>query len=175
MTPELKNAVVCRQRWRVLISTGPPKSLHPCKLNLLLHTNLFQHCNLNEQTHPHTEQQLCGDPLIKGIHFWNPQLLDTGIHKIKLWFCTSTSRFCQMNTDDYISKPPDGWERWDLCGMNHIMLLYHGLLGSGQALNEGLGGFCESPSICAHVSINWFILQGAENRVACNRNDSWAG
>lgn len=56
--------------------------------------------------------------------------------------------------------------------MNHIMLLYHGLLGSGQALNEGLEGFCESPSICARVSSNGFILQGAENRVACKCKDS---
>lgn len=89
------------------------------------------------------------------------------------WFCSSTSQFCQPNTGDYVSKPPDGSERWDLCRMNHI-ILHHGLLGAGQALNEDLEGFFFFPSIYARVSSNRFILQGAEKNVACKcRFTSW--
>lgn len=102
-----------------------------------------------------------GDSIIEGIRLWNPVLLDTGIDMITLptWFCSCTSRFCQSNKDNYISKPPDGWERWDLCGMNHISLLHHGLLGTGQNLNEGLEGF--------FVKVLPFVLVSAVTHSCC--------
>lgn len=57
--------------------------------------------------------------------------------------------------------------------MNHIMLLSHGLLGSGQALNEGLEGF--------FVEVLPFVLVSAvtdscckeqEKELACKCRDS---
>lgn len=44
--------------------------------------------------------------------------------------------------------------------MNHISLLHHGLLGTGQNLNEGLEGFFVK--VLPFVLVSAFMLQGAE-------------